>query len=268
MPAPNSKQSIIDYAFRRLGAPVLEINVDQEQAEERVDDALQFFSERHFDGVERVYYQYQVTGDDITNKYIDTDTIGPANGSGNDGPTGKEILSIVRVFPFGDLNTVNMFDVRYQMALTDYFGINRGLGAQSSMGMARYESTKQYINMIQQIFDPEKAVSFSKVTNRLHLEMDWATDIQAGEFIVIEAFSSLDPNTFTEIYNDRLLKEYVTALVKRQWGINLSKFDGVQLPGGVSLRGGQIYQEALAEIAQIEERVYSEYELPTDFQVG
>ena len=268
MPAPNSKQSIIDYAFRRLGAPVLEINVDQEQAEERVDDALQFFSERHFDGVERVYYQYQVTGDDITNKYIDTDTIGPANGSGNDGPTGKEILSIVRVFPFGDLNTVNMFDVRYQMALTDYFGINRGLGAQSSMGMARYESTKQYINMIQQIFDPEKAVSFSKVTNRLHLEMDWATDIQAGEFIVIEAFSSLDPNTFTEIYNDRLLKEYVTALVKRQWGINLSKFDGVQLPGGVSLRGGQIYQEALAEIAQIEQRVYSEYELPTDFQVG
>tara|TARA_R110002012_G_scaffold204050_1_gene373614 strand:- start:18495 stop:19301 length:807 start_codon:yes stop_codon:yes gene_type:complete len=268
MAAPNSKQGIIDYAFRRLGAPVIEINVDQEQAEERVDDALQFFSERHFDGVERVYYQYQLTGDDIDNKYIDTNSIGPANGSGGDGPTGRDILSIVRVFPFGDLSTVNMFDVRYQMALTDYFGINRGLGAQSSMGMARFSSTKQYINMIQQIFDPEKSISFSKVTNRLHIEMDWKRDIQSGEYIVIEAFSSLNPEVFNEIYNDRLLKEYVTALVKRQWGINLSKFDGVQLPGGVSLRGGQIYQEALAEIAQIEQRVYSEYELPTDFQVG
>ena len=121
---------------------------------------------------------------------------------------------------------------------------------------------------LQQIMDPEKAVSFSKVTNRLHLEMDWSADIKAGEFIVLEAYATLNPDTFTEIYNDRLLKEYVTALIKRQWGINLSKFDGVQLPGGVTLRGGQIYQEALAEIAQIEQRVYSEYELPSDFMVG
>ncbi len=268
MATPNSKQSIIDYAFRRLGAPVIEINVDQEQAEERVSDALQFFSERHFDGVERVYFSYQITQDDIDNQYVDTNSIGPANGSGGDGPRGSDILTVVRVFPFGDLNTVNMFDVRYQMALTDYFGINRGLGANSSMGIARYDSTKRYINLIQQIMDPEKAVSFSKVTNRLHLEMDWSADIKAGEFIVLEAYATLNPDTFTEIYNDRLLKEYVTALIKRQWGINLSKFDGVQLPGGVTLRGGQIYQEALAEIAQIEQRVYSEYELPSDFMVG
>ena len=268
MATPNSKQGIIDYAFRRLGAPVIEINVDQEQAEERVDDALQFFSERHFDGVERVYFAYQITQDDLDNKFIDTNSIGPANGSGNDGPTGKDILSIVRVFPFGDFGNINMFDVRYQMALTDYFGINRGLGANSSMGIARYDSTKRYINLIQQIFDPEKSLSFSKVTNRLHLEMNHSEDIKAGEFIILEAYASLDPDVFTEIYNDRLLKEYVTALIKRQWGLNLSKFDGVQLPGGVTLRGGQIYQEALAEIAQLEQRVYSEYELPSDFMVG
>jgi len=268
MAAPNSKQSLIDYSFRRLGAPVVEINVDIEQAEERVDDALQFFSERHFDGVERVYFAYQMTQEDMDLQYVDTNNIGPANGSGGDGPRGRDILSVVRVFPFGDLSTTNMFDVRYQMALTDYFGINRGLGAQSSMGMARFSSTKQYINMIQQLMDPEKAVTFSKVTNRLKLEMDFKRDLKAGQYIIIEAFAALNPDTFSEIYNDRLLKEYTTALIKRQWGLNLAKFDGVQLPGGVTLRGGQIYQEALAEIAQIEQRFYSEYELPSDFMVG
>ena len=259
MAAPNSKQGLIDYAFRRLGAPVVEINVDTEQAEERIDDALQFFAERHFDGVERVYFSYQMTQDDLNNQYVDTNNIGPANGSGGDGPRGSDILSVVRVFPFGDLSSTNMFDVRYQMALTDYFGINRGLGAQSSLGIARFDSTKRYINLIQQIMDPEKAINFSKVTNRLKLEMDFTRDIKAGEYIVLEAFAALNPDTFTE---------YATALIKRQWGLNLAKFDGVQLPGGVTLRGGQIYQEALAEIAQIEQRVYSEYELPSDFMVG
>tara|TARA_R100000008_G_scaffold84109_1_gene70747 strand:- start:766 stop:1248 length:483 start_codon:yes stop_codon:yes gene_type:complete len=160
-----------------------------------------------------------------------------------------------------------MFDIRYQLALSDYFGINRGLNAAVSQGLASYDSTKRYINLIEDFFQPEKAVRFSKVTNRLHLDMKW-TEISEDDYLVVEAYVKLNPTTFTEIYNDRLLKKYLTALIKRQWGSNLSKYDGVQMPGGVVLRGGQIMQEAQAEIDRIELEVRSEYELPVDFMTG
>ena len=160
-----------------------------------------------------------------------------------------------------------MFDVRYQMALTDYFGINRGLGNNSSMGLARYDSTKRYINMIQDMFQPEKMIRFNKTTNKLHLDTR-STDLTLGNYLIIEAYVKLSSTTFTEIYNDIWLKKYTTALIKRQWGQNMSKFDGVQLPGGVSLRGGEIYAQAAEEIERIEEKLQLEYELPIDFMTG
>ena len=268
MSSINSRETLIDYCFKRLGAPVIEINVDYTQAEDRLDDALEFFRERHFDGVERTFFPHQITQQDIDQKFIKTNDIPKIDGVTGDGPSGSDILTVVRVFQFGQFANVNMFDIRFQLALSDYFGINRGLNAAVSQGLASYDSTKRYINLIEDFFQPEKAIRFSKVTNKLHLDTDVSKQLQPGEFLVIEAYAALNEEIFTEIFNDRLLKEYTTALIKRQWGSNLAKYDGVQMPGGVVLRGGQIQAEAEREIDEIEQKFYSQYELPVDFMTG
>ena len=270
MASISSKKDLIEYAFRRLGSPVIDINVGYQQAEDRLEDCLDYFQERHFDGVEKAYFRYQVTSEDKTNQYINTNGFGPINGITSDtsAPKGSDITSIVTVFQFGDFANINMFDVRYQMALSDYFGINRGLGGNSSLGLASYDMTKRYINMIEDFFQPEKALTFSKVTNRLYIDMNWDKDITVDQYLVIKAYVKLNPEIYTEIYNDRYVKEYFTALLKRQWGQNLSKFDGIQLAGGVVLRGGQIMQEAEATMEQIEDKLRSNYELPVDFMTG
>ena len=266
MAKPNSRETLIQYSLRQLGAPVIEINVDWEQCEDRLDDALQYFTERHFDGVQKVFFKYQLTATDIINRYIPTEDITSPNEV--DGPTGKQIVSIVKVMQFGMFANINMFDIRYQLALSDYFGVNRNLGGNASMGLAAYDSTKRYIKLIEDMFQPEKAIEFSKVTNRLYLDMQWSTEVKAGDWLVIQAYAALDPNKYTEIFDDRYLKRYVTALIKRQWGANMAKFDGVALPGGIVMRGGQIQAEANGEIAQIEEQMKHEYELPIDFMTG
>ena len=269
MAKPTSKNELIEYALRKLGAPVIEINVDREQAEDRVDEALQFFTERHFDGVEKVFFSHELSQDDINNRFIDTNTIGTPKGFPDGGPTGQDIVSIIKVFRFGALRGVqSMFDIRYQMALSDCFGINAGLGCTSSLGLTSFDSAKRYVNMIEDFFQNEKEIRFSKVTNRLLIDADLDKQINAGDFIIIEAYAALDPDFFTEIYNDRLFKKYVTALIKKQWGSNLSKFAGVQLPGGVQLNGPQIYAEAVQEVDIIEQQFYSQYELPIDFIVA
>ena len=269
MAKPTSKNELIEYALRKLGAPVIEINVDIEQAEDRVDEALQFFTERHFDGVEKVYFSHELTQSDIDNRYINTNDIGKPKGFPDSGPTGTDIVSVLKVFRFGALRGVqSMFDIRYQMALSDYFGINTGLGYASSLGLASFDSAKRYINMIEDYFQNEKQIRFSKVTNRLLIDSDLDEQINVGDFLIVEAYAALDPDKFTEIYNDRLFKKYVTALIKKQWGANLSKFAGVQLPGGVQLNGPQIYAEAVSEIQIIEQEFYSQYELPIDFIVA
>ena len=251
MAQPASRQQLKDYCLRQLGAPVIDINVDDSQLEDRIDDALQFFAEYHFDGVERAYEKYQPTSTDITNGYVNSDSLD------------SNIISVVRVFQFSD-QTINMFDVRYQMALNDYFGLNSG-----SQSMAYYDSTRRYMSLIQQMLSPEKQMRFSRVTNKIHIDMDWDEEITAGsDYLIFEVYKKLDPETYTEIYNDRLLKEYLTALFKKQWGQNLSKFEGVQLPGGVTLNGGQIFSQAQEDIRRIEEEVQDKYELPPHFYVG
>jgi hypothetical protein len=263
----NSKDAIIKYALRNLGYPVIEINVDYEQCLDRVDDALELFAERHFDGVEKVYFKHQVTSDTIVNKVIHTDTLLNPSGVTGDGPDGTTIVSVIKLFRFGGFANIGMFDVRYQMALTDYFGINRGLGSQSGMGLATYDSTKRYINMIEQFFAPEKAIRFNKVSNKIYID-GIMSDTAAGDYLIIEAYAALNPEVYTEIYDDRLMKKYVTALIKKQWGSNMSKFDGVQLPGGITTKGAQIYGEAVQEIQAIEQELISTMELPSDFFIG
>ena len=260
----NSKDAIIKYAMRSLGYPVIEINVDYEQCLDRVDEALELFSERHFDGVEKVYFKHVLTEDNIISKCINTETLLPPSGITGDGPDGTTIVSVIKLFRFSGFANIGMFDVRYQMALTDYFGINRGLGANTNLGLPQYSSTMRYINLIEQFFSPEKAIRFNKVSNKIHID-GYMEDMIPGSYLIIEAYAALDPEIYTEIYDDRLLKKYVTSLIKRQWGANMSKFDGVQLPGGITTKGAQIYGEAVNEIQAIEQELISTHELPTDF---
>lgn len=267
MAQPNSRDELIDYALRKLGSPVIEINVDRQQCEDRLDEALQLFAERHFDGAEKAFFRHKITQDDKDNLYLDTSAFGPVNGVTGDAPTGKDILTVVKVFQFGNFANINMFDVRYQMALTDYFGINRGLGFNSTMGLARYDATKRHINMIEDFFQPEKMIRFNKVTNKLHLDMR-KDDLTIDNYLVIEAYVAVPSGTFSEVFDDIWLKKYITALIKKQWGSNMSKFDGVQLPGGVSMRGEQIYSEAHEDIVRLEEELQTTYELPINFDIG
>jgi len=250
MAQPATRQQLKDYALRRLGDPVIEINVDDSQVEDRVDDALQFFAEYHFDGVEKRYFSHQLTQTDIDNQYIDMDQVD------------SSVISVTKVYNESE-NTVNLFDVRYQIALNDFYGIRTGMG-----NISHYDITKRHLNLIQQMLDPEKAVRFSRVTNKLRIDTDWSEQFTVGNFLVIEAYTILDPNTYTEIYNDRLLKEYVTSLIKRQWGMNLSKFQNITLPGGLSYNGAELFSQGQEEITKIEEEVQLKYELPPDFMVG
>jgi hypothetical protein len=249
MSKPNSRQELKDYAFRRLGSPVVDINVDDSQVEDAIDDALQLFAEYHFDGVETKFIRHQVTQTDIDNGYIDMNAID------------ENIISVVRMFQFNNHST-NLFDVSYQLALNDFFGTF------TPGTLTNYSITKQHLEMIQDILDPEKRIRFSRVTNRLYGDFDWSEDLTAGDFLVIEAYSILDPETYPEIYNDRLLKLYVTALIKKVWGTNLSKFTGMQLPGGVEFNGERILDEAREEIERLEEELQDKYELPPDMMVG
>tara|TARA_R110001592_G_scaffold140060_3_gene360626 strand:- start:368 stop:1120 length:753 start_codon:yes stop_codon:yes gene_type:complete len=250
MAQPATRQQLKDYALRRLGDPVIEINVDDSQVEDRLDDALQFFAEYHFDGVQKQFYKYQLTAEDIANEYINMNGVDPS------------VITVTRIFEQGN-NSVNMFDVRYQMALNDFYGVRTGMG-----NMAQYDITKRHLALIQQMLDPEKAVRFSRVTNKLLIDTDWSEQFTVDDFVIIEAYSILDPDTYTEIYNDRLLKEYITSLIKRQWGMNLSKFQNITLPGGLSYNGAELYSQGQEEITKIEEEVQLKYELPPDFMVG
>jgi hypothetical protein len=269
MPAsePDSRETLIEYCLRALGHPVIQINVDSQQCEDRLDEALQFFTERHFDGVQKTYFKYPLTQTDIDRGYVDINDIDSPTGDPNDSPTGKDIVTVVKVFRFGPLSGINMFDVRYQLALTDYFGINRGLNGSQQTPLAGYQTTMSYISLLEQFFSPEKSIRFSKVTSRIYIDAI-SQDITAGQYIVIEAYAMLDPEEYPKIYNDRLLKRYVTALIKKQWGANMMKYDGVQLPGGITFKGSQIYAEAVAELREIENEFYLSHELPSDFMIG
>jgi hypothetical protein len=264
--SPNSRETLIEHALRALGHPVIQINVDQQQCEDRLDEALQYFTTRHYDGVVKMFFKYQVTQTDLDRGFINVSDIQHPSSDPN-GPDGTDIVSVVKIFRFGTLSGVNMFDVRYQLALTDYFGINRGLNGSSSTPLAGYQATMSYISLLEQFFSPEKSLRFNKVTNKIYVDA-FSQDIDAGGYLIIEAYAELDPDVYTKIYDDRMVKKYVIALIKKQWGANMLKYDGVQLPGGITFKGQQIYQDAMAEIVAIELEFERAYELPVDFMIG
>ena len=255
--AITSREDLKDYALRRLGFPVIEINVDDAQVEDRIDDALQFFSQYHFDGVEEVYLPYVITANDVANKYIDVTNI-PT------GSSGGTIVSVSKVFMVDQAMQSGMFSVQYQLMLNDYF--NGFLTGTSNLNY--YDTTKQYLSLLQQFLSPEKQVGFSKVTNKLNIRTDWTETLKVGDKMMIQAFATLNPETYPKIYDDILLKQYVTALIKRQWAANLSKFSNIALPGGMRFDAATMFADATNEIASIENSVQAKYELPVDFMVG
>ncbi len=274
MATPFTREELKQYALRRLGYPVIEINVDDSQIEDRIDDSLQFFADYHFDGVEKVYLPKQITQKDIDRTYIDLtepteadDTVTPKiKAAPALDPNGQSIISVVRAFQlFDTLGGTGMFDARYQIALNDLYGLRTNTYSNS---LQTYNYTRSHMQMLQDLLTPEKSIRFSRVTNKLYVDMDWKTHPRVGEYMMFEAYQILDPEKYGEIYNDRMLKQYVTAKIKEQWGRNLSKFDGVSLPGGVSLNGLRILNEAQEEIRKLEDEIQNKYELPPIFFIG
>jgi hypothetical protein len=252
MAKPASRQELKDYALRSLGFPVVEINVDDDQLEDRIDEALGMYQQFHYDGTEKIYYAYQVTANNIANKYFDI-------------PTG--VVGVTRVFPLTGTSTstsggsFNMFDLTYQLRLNELFDF-------TSADYVYFELAMQHIRTLEMLFIGEKPIRFNRTSDKIYVDLKWDRDVIAGKYVVFEAYRVLDPETYTKIWSEPWLKDYVTALFKRQWGNNLKKFGGVQLPGGIVLNGQQIFSEAMDEVKELEEQLRSTYEEPPEFFMG
>ena len=281
MAKPTSKQELKDYCLRQLGAPVLEINVADEQVDDLLDDAIQLFNERHFDGVERMYMKHQLTQDDI-DRGIATGTSGvgivtttgiSTNVSGitsitsnfyetsNFLPVPDSVIGIEKVFKF-DTSTISgsMFSIKYQLFLNDLYQFN-------SIDLLQYSMVKTYLEDIDFLLTTDKQIRFNQRQDRLYLDIDWKTE-SVGDWIIIDCYRALDPTTFGGVWNDSFLKKYLTALIKRQWGQNLLKFRGVKLPGGIELNGREIYDDGQREIDYLREKMSMDYEAPPLDMIG
>ena len=319
MASPSTRQGLIDYCLRSLGSPVIEINVDDDQIEDRIDEAFQYYRDFHYDAVESVYLKEQITASTLqivganagsfsigekitgsssgaitfvhaaftTNKvYVKntsgTFTAGETITGASSGTTAvvtsmtlgnfdnkyitltDSVLSVVRTLPLSSRsNSISFFDAKYQLMLNNIQSL-------TNTDIQYFTMLKMHINMINDLMTGQKPVRFNRHMNRLFIDLTWGDggDLAIGDYIIIEAFSTLDPDTYTDVYNDGYLKRFSTALIKRQWGVNLKKFEGVQLPGGVTLNGQKIFDEAMEEIKELREEVKSTYELPVDFFTG
>ncbi len=283
MASPSSRSELADYCRRQLGAPVLEINVADEQVDDIIDDAVQFFQERHFDGVSQAYLKYKITQDDIDRGRASmetgkkqtgiTTTTATADIAGTDVTFSyyensnflqipPSVIGVTKIYHFDGTNTMtnNMFSVKYQMFLNDiyYWG---------STELLTYAMTKTYLEDINFLLTTEKQIRFNKRMDRLYLDIDWGS-VSKDDWLVIDCFRQLDPSDYSRVWNDSFLKKYTTALLKRQWGQNLLKFQGVKLPGGVELNGRQIYDDAEKDLEIIREQMSNTYELPPLDMIG
>lgn len=320
--ALSTRQELIDYCLRRLGFPVIEINVDEGQVSDRIDDALQLWQEYHFDGTERVYIKRQLTGselniqssiannftvgekltgttsgascqidsvasnfqfivDDIKGTFQAGETV-TGDQSGQTAtlsattpltkgdlengyiPIDDNILGVTKMWKFGAVvgsKSDGLFDVDYQFALNDLYNL-------LSADVTYYSMVKTHMNVLESLFVTERQIRFNRKTDKLYIDTDMDKTFNVGDYVIAEGWALLDPETYTEVYDDMWLKRYATALIKRQWGENMKKFGGIQMPGGVTLNGDQIYLEAVNEIAAIEDEMQIRYELPPTFMTG
>ena len=305
MAKPNTRSTLKDYCLRNLGKPVIDINVDEDQIEDRIDEAVQYFCQYHTDGVERMYLKYKVTAEhkvrlrknkefNVIEKGTYADNIELESGTNTvlegDGDLIKEdgtplhtedstivettyeetqnylvipdaVISVINIFPLSDRANLNMFDVRYQLRLNDLYDF-------SSTSIVHYEMTMRHLDFLDHILVGEKPIRFNALSNRLYIDMDWQEDIDADEYLIIECYRQLDPAQHTNMFNDIYLKRYTTALIKKQWGQNVSKFNGTSMLGGVTLNGPELFSSAVSEVQKLEEDIRLNYEEPPHMQQG
>ena len=280
MAQPSSREGLIDYAKRQLGFPVLEINVADEQFSDLLDDAVQVYQERHYDGIVRMYLKYQITQDDIdrgqarggnTTLGITTTTATSTVGlsttfdleeNQNYIQMPPSVIGVNQIFKIrSDTVYDGLFNIRYQLFLNDLYQFG-------SIDLLQYTMVQTYLEDITHLLNPNMRYRFNIRQDRLYIDVDWAAAVNVDDYFVIDCFRILDPNDFTRVYNDPFLKRYFTALCKKQWGQNLIKFQGVQLPGGIQLNGRQIYDDGVAELAEIRAKMASDYEMPPLDMIG
>jgi len=249
-----NREDFKDYCLRRLGFPVIELNLDDEQIEDRIDDALQYWQDYHFDGMQKVYYIKAIGQQEINQKYLD---LSDAKDSSNNS---MEIIGVTRIFPVQDSqSTINMFDLRYQLRLNELYDF-------TSASYINYTLTMQHLRSLELLFSGEVPIRFQRHMQRLYIDWAWgASEAPVGTVVIAEAYANINPDVYNMVWNDRWLKEYTTALIKRTWGNNLKKFSGIQLPGGVTLNGDKIYDEAVSEIEKLESEMQLEYGAPLEF---
>ena len=271
MAIPSTKATLKSYCLRSLGFGVIDINVSDDQIDDRLDEALQYFAEYHYDGVERMFLKHQITEADLTRAATNTSTTATDFVDSSITATWKEgngyipipsaVISVINIFPMTGSTASGMFDLRYQLRLNDLYDF-------SSTSIMEYEMTSQHLDFLEHILVGEVPIRLHQHQQRLYLDMDWSNDVVADEFIVIECYRKLDPTLFTDIFNDMYLKRYATALIKRQWGSNLSKFNGVTMLGGVTMNGDTIYSQSIEEILKLEEQIQLAYALPVNYMIG
>ena len=281
MAQPASRSQLKDYCLRQLGAPVLEINVADEQVDDIIDDALQYFHERHFDGVLRTYLKYEVTQNDIDRgkgpgqsgvlgitTTTATSTIDGAEiqfdwkENSNYLQVPPAVIGVEKVFHFDGSQSMSsgMFSIKYQLFLNDiYFW--------GALEMLTYNMTRTYLSDLEFALTTQKQIRFNQRMDRLYMDIDWG-ELTAGDWLIMDCYRTLDPNDYARVWNDSFLKKYTAALLKKQWGQNLIKFNGVKLPGGVELNGRDIYEDGVKELEVIREMMSNTYELPPLDMIG
>jgi hypothetical protein len=276
MATPTTKQEFIDYCLRTLGAPVLQINLDPQQVEDRLEEALEYMHERHFDFNQRALFAYQLTPQDIANRYINTTVLGNAIGAQqrtlSDGstemwPKATDIRTISKVFAPNASVGDYMFDLRYQLTLFDFFGLYYNQSGTPSGPMAAYMESMSYLKLVNDVFNYPMSFTYTRTTDRLFLDTDF-TKLQAEGYMMIEAYVEVDTDLYSKVWKDRIFQNYFTAMLKKQWGQNLIKFAGVPLPGGAQLNAAAILSEANRELKELELMLTKTQELPVEPQIG
>lgn len=247
MAVPATREAFKNYCLRRLGEPVIDVNVDDEQVEDRIDEALKYYQDYHFDGTERVLIKHVVTASDKTNGYI---------------TLSNSVIGVNSILDVGQaVQSSNLFNIRYQIHLNDLFDL-------SASSYVPYVTAMRHVESLEELFVGKKPIRYNRHVNKLRIDMDWTNDVATGEYIIIDAYQITDPDTYSDVWGDRWLIRYATALIKRQWGSNLTKFEGMQLPGGLTFNGVKIYDDAESEIQKLEEEMIVSYSLPVQDMIG
>ena len=243
---PASRIELKEYCLRALGKPVIQINVEDDQLEDRLEEGLQMYQEFHGDATIKTYLKHEIAQDDIDNEYVTLT---------------EETIGVIAVFPLDSGSTKNMFDVRYQLYLNDIYDLTK-------TSIVSYYQVQQHLGVLQEVFSGKPGMRFSRHQDRLYVDVDWSKEFNVGDYLVAECVQIVDPTTYTDVFNDMWLKQYTTELFRKQWGNNLIKYQGTQLPGGTTLDGGRILDEAKSNIEILLQDLEGKYQFPVDFAVG